>query len=81
MEIGPGLGTLTTFLGAKGRTGGGGGSGPRLYSGLRENLTPYANVQVVWGDIFKLDLGQYFAGSRKAGEGGSQSSLIILPLR
>jgi 16S rRNA (adenine1518-N6/adenine1519-N6)-dimethyltransferase len=65
LEIGPGLGTLTTFLAKRVKQVVAVEIDHGFIPVLTENLAAYSNVQVVCGDILKLDLEQYFKDREK----------------
>jgi 16S rRNA (adenine1518-N6/adenine1519-N6)-dimethyltransferase len=65
LEIGSGLGTLTTFLAKRVKQVVAVEIDRGFIPVLTENLAAYPNVQVVCGDILKLDLEQYFKDREK----------------
>lgn len=56
LEIGPGIGPLTAQLAARSQRVLAVELDRRLLPVLEETLSPYDNVEVLWGDIMKLDL-------------------------
>ena len=56
LEIGPGIGPLTAELAQRAGKGVAVGLGRARRPGLAETMAPYPNVEVVPGDVLKLDL-------------------------
>ena len=61
LEVGPGIGTLTQYLAEQARQVTAVEIDPHLLPILEETLEGYDNVQVVQGDILKVDLGKLIA--------------------
>lgn len=59
LEIGPGLGSLTRYLAARGRSVIAVELDENLIEPLKHVLNPFNNVQIVQGDILKLDLSPF----------------------
>ena len=57
LEIGPGIGVLTVELAKLARKVVAVEVDTRLENLLAENLAPYPNAEVVWGDVMELDVG------------------------
>ena len=56
LEIGPGLGSLTRYLGAKAQKVVAVELDDRLFPALEAVIAPYKNIQLVHGDILDIDL-------------------------
>jgi len=60
LEIGPGIGVLTVELAKRARKVVAVELDTRLEKLLGENLSPYPNAEVVWGDVMEIDLPALF---------------------
>ncbi len=69
LEIGPGLGSLTRYLGSAAQQVIAVELDKKLLPALHETLAPFENVKIVIGDILKLDPVELMARQRKT-EGG-----------
>ena len=58
LEIGPGIGTLTQYLASRARRVIAVEIDRSLESVLRDTLSGWPNVRLIWGDILKLDVAQ-----------------------
>lgn len=70
LEIGPGLGSLTRFLAVQARRVVAVELDADLLPALDEVLAPFANVEIVEGDILKQDPVRLMAGEEAGGAGG-----------
>ncbi len=59
-EIGPGIGTLTQYLGSRARRVIALELDRKLAPLLAETLAPWPNIQLIWGDVLKQDLPALF---------------------
>jgi len=79
LEIGAGLGTLTRVLAQKAKRVIALEIDERLLPPLRQVLQGYPNVEIVQGDILKIDLVQLLAGSREASKEVNYKVVANLP--
>jgi 16S rRNA (adenine1518-N6/adenine1519-N6)-dimethyltransferase len=76
IEVGPGLGMLTSKLAEKTAKVIGVELDPRLVGVLRKRLRPFPNVRIVQGDILKLPPGRLLGDDSRALESGQSYKVV-----
>lgn len=76
LEVGPGLGSLTRFLGASAGQVIAVELDKKLLPALHETLAPLDNVDIVMGDILELDLTDLLFSHNRGVESKDQSSYV-----